>query len=250
MSLLGIIGGSGLTEFDEIKLLEEKKLNTPYGDPSSTIIIGELEGQQLAFLARHGRPHRIPPHKVNYRANIKAMKMLGVERIIAVNATGGISEQQEAGVISLPDQIIDYTYGREHTYSDSAEVDLQHIDFTYPYSQSLSELLMQAAERCGLKVISGGVYAAAQGPRLETAAEIKRFARDGCDVVGMTGMPEAALARELAIEFACISLVVNKAAGLSEGLITMADIEKVMVSGIRDVKKLINAFCAGLNTTI
>ena len=241
--MLGVIGGSGLADFSELAIIEEKHIETPYGAPSSSVIIGELEGRKLAFMARHGRPHSIPPHQVNYRANIWAYKELGVSEIIAVNATGGISAEQDAGVVSFPDQIIDYTWGRDHTYSDSADVELQHIDFTYPYSQDLRDKLASAAEKISLAAISGGVYAATQGPRLETAAEVKRLANDGCDVIGMTGMPEAALARELSIEFACVSLVVNKAAGLSEGLIAMADIERVMFTGIKDVKALIGAYC-------
>lgn len=244
MSLLGVIGGSGLAEFSELEIIEEKQLLTPYGMPSSTIIIAKLEKRKLVFLARHGRPHAIPPHQINYRANLWALKQLGVDEILAVNATGGISAKQEAGVISLPDQIIDYTYGREHTYSDSAEVSLQHIDFSYPYSQNMRNRLEVAAKKIPMAIITSGVYAATQGPRLETAAEIRRMINDGCDVVGMTGMPEASLARELGIEFACISLVVNKAAGLSEGLITMAEIEKVMLTGIQDVKALIGAYCS------
>jgi 5'-methylthioinosine phosphorylase len=242
--LLGIIGGSGLTEFAELQINSEVFIETPYGKPSAALVKGELHGQSLVFLARHGKPHAIPPHCVNYRANIWALKSLGVSQIIAVNAVGGISAGQESGVISFPDQIIDYTWGRQHTYSDSAEVPLQHVDFSYPYCESLRQKLLQAAQQMQLSVIDHGVYAAVQGPRLETAAEIQRLANDGCDIVGMTGMPEAGLARELSLDYACIALVVNKAAGLSEGIITMAEMQQVMHSGMQQVKTLISAYCS------
>ncbi len=242
--MLAIIGGSGLADFAELQVNEVKTVNTSFGEPSSVITVGQLGERQVAFLARHGSPHVIPPHCVNYRANLWALKELGVTEIVAVNAVGGISEGQDAEVISLPDQIIDYTYGRQHTYSDSAEVPLDHIDFSFPYSQGMCDKLSQAAVNIELPIVAGGVYAATQGPRLETAAEIRRLANDGCDIVGMTGMPEAGLARELGVEYACIALVVNKAAGCSDELITMAEIEKVMSLGMQNVKKLISAYCA------
>lgn len=242
--MLGVIGGSGLSEFSELKVISEELVTTPYGDPSTEIVVAELLGRQIAFLARHGRPHKIPPHRINYRANVWALKSLGVDSILAVNATGGISARQKAGVISLPDQIIDYSYGREHTFSDGAHALLQHIDFTSPYSRRLQEQLLRAAAGIDLTIISGGVHGVMQGPRLETAAEIRRMANDGCDIVGMTGMPEAALASEIGIEYVCISLVVNRAAGLSTGVITMTDMEKVMKSGMQDIKRLIAAFCS------
>lgn len=242
--MLGIIGGSGLTDFPELQHRRERAVETPYGAPSSTIIVGELNQQPVAFLARHGRPHAIPPHCVNYRANIWALKHLGVSEIIAVYAVGGISAAQDTGVISVPHQIIDYTWGREHTYADSAAVPLQHIDFTHPYSETVRQKLLLAAGRAGVPMLDGAVYAAKQGPRLETAAEIRRLANDGCDIVGMTGMPEAALARELALDFAALALVVNKAAGLTDEPLTFSDMEKVMHSGMRQVKALFAAYSA------
>ena len=241
--MLGIIGGSGLTEFSELKVLQEREVITPYGDPSAAIVIAELAGEDLAFLARHGRPHAIAPHQVNYRANIWALKEVGVKELVAVNAVGGISAVQQTGVISMPDQIIDYTYGREMTFCDHPEVDLLHVDLTFPYDESLRLRLMEAAETIQLPVLGYGVHGVTQGPRLETAAEIKRMANDGCDIVGMTGMPEAALARELDLPFACIAIVVNKGAGLSDQLITLEDIHTVLDEGIVDIKHLLKAFC-------
>ncbi len=242
--MLGIIGGTGLADFPELENVQEKIIETPYGLPSSAIILAVYEGQHIAFLARHGRPHRIAPHQVNYRANIWALKELGVKNIIAVNAVGGISDVQDNAVISVPDQIIDYSYGRDMTFCDVADADLLHIDFSYPYSEKLRRALLEAAQLISLSVQPHAVHGITQGPRLETAAEIRRMARDGCDIVGMTGMPEAALARELALDFACVSVVVNKAAGLSAELITMADIHRVLAEGIEDVKKLLKAFCS------
>lgn len=242
--MLGIIGGSGLAEFAGLHMTQQTIIETPYGNPSSALVTGQLHGRPLVFLARHGNPHTIPPHCVNYRANLWALKSLGVTEILAVNAVGGISAGQDAGVISFPDQIIDYTYGRQHTYSDSSTVPLQHIDFSYPYSATMREKLWQVAMQLKQPVIAQGTYAATQGPRLETAAEIRRLAADGCDIVGMTGMPEAALAMEAGIDYACIALVVNKAAGLSPVIITLSDMQEVMHSGMQQVKALITAYCA------
>jgi 5'-methylthioinosine phosphorylase len=241
--MLGIIGGSGLAEFAELEQSRELQLDTRYGAPSSSVIVGTLAGVDVAFLARHGRPHRIPPHKVNYRANILALQELGVEGILAVNATGGISAMQQPGVISIPDQLIDYTHSREHTFWDGTEHPMLHVDFTHPYTDTLRQRLIRAASEIGLVVVTQGVYGVMQGPRLETAAEISRMAKDGCDVVGMTGMPEAGLAREAGVDYAAISLVVNRAAGLAPGLITLEEIERVMVSGMVSVKQLIEACC-------
>lgn len=241
--MLGIIGGTGLNELPGIKQVEEKLLTTAYGMPSSSLITGHLQGMAVAFLARHGRPHCIPPHAINYRANLMALKQAGVQQIVAVNAVGGISEAQQSGVLTIPDQIMDYTWGRAHSFSDSAKVDLQHVDFTWPYSASLREKLLQAAVQAGVPVVDGAVHGVMQGPRLETAAEIRRLARDGCDIVGMTGMPEAALARELGLDYACISVVVNRAAGLSDELITMDAITAVTQHSMIFVRQLLVALC-------
>lgn len=244
--MLGIIGGTGLNELLGVNHAEEKLISTPYGMPSSTLLMGNMAGLNIAFLARHGRPHCIPPHAINYQANIKALKDAGVKWVIAVNAVGGISDVQQAGVLSVPDQIIDYTYNRAHTYSATAKDPLEHVDFTWPYSEFLREVLLTAAADSGIHLHDGGVHGVMQGPRLETAAEIRRLARDGCDIVGMTGMPEAALARELGLDYACISVVVNRAAGLNDEPITMAAIHEVTQRSMVQVTRLLQAACKRL----
>ena len=239
--MLAIIGGSGLTAYPELHICESVSRSTPYGEASVAVQLGELGGKPVAFLARHGQPHRIPPHKVNYRANLYLLQSLGVTEIIAVNAVGGIGEAYAAGVICVPDQIVDYTYGREHTFSDSAAVPLLHCDFTEPYSEPLRQRLLAAARTLNEPIVENGVYAAVQGPRLETAAEIRRLANDGCDLVGMTGMPEAGLARELALDYACLAVVANKAAGCSDEPITIEQIHRVMDAAQARVRALIRA---------
>lgn len=234
-----VIGGTGFTQFESLNVVETKTLSTPYGEASGVLELLELPNGQVAFLPRHGHPHRIPPHKVNYRANIWALKQLGVKRIIAVNAVGGITPLMQAGVICIPDQIVDYTSGREHTYYDGSDDALDHVDFTFPYSAYLRVALQESAERLGIPVVSGGVYAATQGPRLESIGEITKLERDGCDIVGMTGMPEAGLARELGLDYVCISLVVNPAAGKSDALITMDDIKRVLDAGMGQVRQIV-----------
>ena len=239
MQKIGIIGGTGLLHMPGLAIRDTLTVETPYGATSSTLTTGLLNSVELVFLARHGNPHRLPPHKINYRANLWALQNVGVDHIIAVNAVGGIHPKMGPGHINIPDQIVDYTYGREHTFSDSTEVPLHHIDFTFPYNRMLRTHIASAAKKLKLNFSDTGVYAATQGPRLESPAEINRLERDGCDIVGMTGMPEAALARELGLFYASIALVVNMAAGRSETEITMADIERVLATGMQDVLKLI-----------
>lgn len=239
---LGIIGGSGLYCLDELVVRETRTPVTQWGEPSSPLIVGsfkESPRSEVVFLPRHGENHQLPPHKVNYRANIAALRDQQVSAIYAVNVVGGINREMCPGDLVIPDQIIDYTWGREHTYSDGVDAALQHIDFTSPYDQTLRDDLLQQAIALGFQVHAGGVYGATQGPRLETAAEIVRMERDGCDIVGMTGMPEAALARELDIPYASLALVVNMAAGLGEEEITMAQISKVIDSGMVKVRQLL-----------
>jgi 5'-methylthioinosine phosphorylase len=191
------------------------------------------------FLARHGKGHQIPPHAINYRANIDALKRAGVDALVAVNAVGGISERFVTGVIAIPNQINDYTWGREHTFFDGSNGKVEHIDFSYPYSQDLRSRLANAAVDADIAFEDYGVYAVTQGPRLETASEISRLARDGNDIVGMTAMPEASLAREAGIEYASIALVVNPGAGLSDNIITMEDIQTVIDTGMLQVKSIL-----------
>lgn len=242
---IGIIGGSGFTCFDELKIKQRLNCSTPWGEPSSPLMLGVIgsstESSEVVFLARHGDAHQLPPHKVNYRANIAALRDQQVSAIYAVNVVGGINIEMCPGDLVIPDQIIDYTWGREQTYSDGPDAKLQHVDFTNPYDQSLRDKLLQQAIVLGLQVHSGGVYGATQGPRLEAAAEITRMARDGCDIVGMTGMPEAALARELDVPYASLALVVNMAAGLGDDEITMDKIHQIIDTRMVDVRRLLAA---------
>lgn len=240
MSLIAIVGGTGLTELDGLEITESRVVETPYGTPSAPLEFGRFGQKDVLFLARHGKGHTVPPHQVNYRANIQALKQVGVQDIIAVNAVGGINPAMVAESLVVPDQIVDYTWGREFTFADKGNV--IHVDFTYPYTESLRQGLLSAAARLGLSVHAGGVYAATQGPRLESIAEINRLERDGCDIVGMTGMPEASLAREAELNYACLSLVVNMAAGRSEGIITMEDIERAIKNGMGNARALIAGF--------
>jgi 5'-deoxy-5'-methylthioadenosine phosphorylase len=240
--MIGIIGGTGLTQLGELEVLESKWIDTPFGEPSAALTFGRIAGKDVVFLARHGDPHQIPPHKINYRANLSALQQAGVTEIIAVNAVGGIHQALGPAEVAIPDQIIDYTHGREHTIYDTSSSDLDHIDFTFPYSENIRTLLLNASNKAGVNVLEGGIYGATQGPRLETAAEIKKYKRDGCDLVGMTGMPEASLAREFNIDYACLALSVNWAAGLSDSIITMDDIHQAIDQGIGKVHKILNAY--------
>jgi len=214
MSLdLAIIGGTGLYKFSGLENVERRTLATPFGAPSDDIVLGTLAGKRVAFLARHGENHTLAPHRVNYRANVWALQHLGARRVIGVNAVGGIRDDMGPRVIAIPDQIIDYTHGRYDSFCDVEGAKVEHVDFTEPYSVALRGELLAAARGAGIAIIDGGCYGATQGPRLETRAEITRMRRDGCDLVGMTGMPEAALARELNLDYACLALVANWAAG-------------------------------------
>ena len=216
--MLAIIGGTGLTQLENLKISRRLIVRTPYGEPSQPLIFGEISGREVIFLARHGNGHTIPPHEVNYRANIYALHLQGVTEIAAVATVGGIHKNLFPGSIAMPHQIIDYTYGRKNTFYDGVELPVKHIDFTDPYCITLREKWRKAARSIDEPLIEEGVYAAMQGPRLETAAEINRLERDGVTMVGMTGMPEAALARELSISYAVICPVANYAAGREDSL--------------------------------
>ncbi|MDD5411170.1 MAG: S-methyl-5'-thioinosine phosphorylase [Methylobacter sp.] len=244
MTKLAIIGGTGLTQLGDLKIIKREQLKTPYGSPSAEFITGELNQQEVIFLARHGNPHTIAPHKINYRANIWGLKQLGVEHIIAVAAVGGITAEMVPAHIAIPDQIIDYSYDRQHTFFEHEKDGLTHIDFTYPYNQKLRSRLITAAAQANIKISPLGTYGCTQGPRLETAAEIQRMERDGCDLVGMTGMPEAALAKELDMDYASISVIANWAAGKTEGEITMVEIEQHLHVGMANTAELLKAFIA------
>jgi len=240
--LLAVIGGTGLTELEGLKIVEERALDTNWGKPSAPLMFGEYEGRRIVFLARHGNPHRIPPHQVNYRANIQMLRDVGATDILAVNAVGGIHPSMGPAHVNIPDQVIDYTSGRDHTFFEGDLMEVTHIDFTYPYERELRAQLIAAAQAAGVLVTTAGVYGCTQGPRLETAAEIARMERDGCDTVGMTGMPEAALAAEAQIRYASLALVVNWAAGKSDHIITMDEIYEAIRVGMTSVKQILAQF--------
>lgn len=241
MHKLGIIGGSGLTRLKALEVERQEIVGTPYGDPSAPLTFGRFDGGSVVFLPRHGGAHTIPPHRVNYRANLWALKNAGVERVIGMAAVGGITAPLAPGMLCVPDQVIDYTWGREHTLFETDLASVTHVDFTEPYCESLRRDLLQAAAAVGVALHDGGTYGATQGPRLESAAEIRRLEHDGCDMVGMTGMPEAALARELGLCYASLALSVNWAAGKSDGPITMAEIEHHLETGMAEARKVLAA---------
>jgi len=237
---IAVIGGTGLySMMDDFEMTHQEIINTPYGETSGPLVFGQLQGKEVVFLARHGFTHRLPPHRINYLANIWMLKKVEVEKIISVNAVGSINQNCAPESMVIPDQIIDYSWGREHTFYAEDLTRVVHIDFTHPYTESLRQTLIQAGKNCESNLIDGAVYACTQGPRLETAAEVKRLGKDGCDLIGMTGMPEAALARELSIDYASISVVANWAAGINGDEISMDQIERHMQKGMEKVKKLI-----------
>jgi 5'-methylthioinosine phosphorylase len=236
---VALIGGTGLTALDTLKITHRETLSTPYGEPSSPLTFGELHGRAVAFLARHGSRHTLPPHRINYRANLWALHRIGARQVIAVAAVGGIRADMTPGVLAFPDQLVDYTWGRHCTFFEDNLTQVTHIDFTEPYCGELRERLIQTARALGLDARESCTYAAVQGPRLETAAEIRKLERDGCDIVGMTGMPEAALARELGLRYAACAVVANRAAGKVPGAITLAEIERNLIGGMDKVKTLL-----------
>jgi len=244
--MLAIIGGSGLSKLGNMEVTQRKIMRTPYGEPSGALTFGRIAAKDVVFLARHGYGHTIAPHQVNYRANLWALKETGADAVVSVASVGGIRNDLGPGVLVLPDQIIDYTWGRASTFFEGVGAPVNHIDFTEPYSAPLRRRLLAAAARCGEPIVDGGVYAATQGPRLETAAEITRLERDGADVVGMTGMPEAALAREVSLEYAAINLVANYAAGRgdSEHAVPLDRIEAVLAESMGRVRRIIEALCS------
>ena len=239
-----IIGGSSLTTLEQLENPKIITVDTEYGASPANIVTGEFNGSQVAFLARHGADYETPPHLINYKANIKALKDLGVEKILAVNTVGGIHPDMPAGAIVIPDQLIDYTWGRESTYS--AQGNVIFIEFEQPFTETLRQGLLNAGTEAEIAVTDFGVYGCTQGPRLETAAEINRLERDGCDLVGMTASPEAALARELEIDYASICLVVNPAAGRADRPISMDEVAKVAAVGMVKVVQLLEQIVSKL----
>ena len=245
---LAIIGGTGVYALGELADVETRQPDTSYGAPSGPIRIGTLEGKRVAFLARHGEGHALPPHKINYRANLAALKALGASRVLALNTVGGISERFGPRVLACPDQLIDYTWGRISTLCEESGSDVLHVDFGDPYTPSLRARVIAAAAQGGVALVEGGCYGATQGPRLETKAEIARMRRDGCDLVGMTGMPEAGLARELRLDYACLAIVANWAAGAGpnvDEVITLQDVLDNVRAAMDGVPRLLRSLLAG-----
>jgi 5'-methylthioinosine phosphorylase len=211
--MLAIIGGRGLTQLTNLEITHQQVMRTPYGEPSGAFLFGTLNQHEVIFLARHGYGHTIPPHLVNYRANLWALREHGASKIISVATVGGIRADLKPGVIVVPDQIIDYTHGRDATFFEARDKPFSNTDFTFPYSASLRGQILRSAQTIQQPCVDGAVYAATQGPRLDSIAEINRYERDGADMVGMTGMPETALAKELELDYAAIAVVANYAAG-------------------------------------
>ena len=241
---LALIGGTGLTDLDG--QAETITIETPYGRPSAPIRVVSSEPVRLLFLPRHGSPHRFPPHRVNYRANVWALKQAGADHVLAVSAVGGMGEAYVPGALVAPDQLIDYTWGREHTYSDSGDTELAHVDFTWPYAGPLrTELLLVAAEN-GISLIDGGCIGVFQGPRLESAAEIRRARNDGCHMAGMTSLPEAGLARELGLDYAGLAVVSNFGAGITGESLSEDDIAETLREPMQRVRSLVKALAQQL----
>ncbi len=238
--MLAIIGGSGLTRLSTLSVAHREVVRTPYGEPSSALLFGQIAGRDAVFLARHGHGHTIPPHRVNYRANLWALKNCGVTAVLAVASVGGIRDAHPGDLV-VPHQLIDYTHGRDLSFFDGGDQKVVHVDFTHPYTPELRARCLAAAAAAGIGLVDGGVYGAVSGPRLETAAEIDRMDRDGATLVGMTGMPEAALARELELPYAAICVVVNHAAGRGESAqqISLDGMLRVLESGMEKVRTLL-----------
>ena len=244
--MLAILGGSGLAQLSTLAETRRIAVRTAFGEPSGPLTLGRIGGSEVIFLARHGDAHSIPPHQVNYRANIQALKDAGATQIASVATVGGIRREFAPGALVVPHQIIDYTWGRASTFFEGPGAKVTHIDFTEPYSGALRARILVAARACGEAVADGGVYATTQGPRLETAAEIRRLERDGADLVGMTGMPEAALAREAGLEYAAIAVVANHAAGKGDSAhaISLDAIEAVLQQAMQRVRRILERLAA------
>ncbi len=232
MTTLAIIGGTGLTRMEDLEVTRREMVKTPYGAPSCPLVFGELGGVEVVFLPRHGTAHRIPPHRVNYCANIWALNNVGIKKIIAVGAVGGIHTDCTVGSLVVPDQIIDYTYDRESTFFDGGDDPVEHIDFSYPYNEELRGLLIAGGKSVDdVNIVESGTYGATRGPRFDTAAEARRMQHDGCTIAGMTGMPEASLAAELKIDYACLGVVINRAAGIDNSAIDVAELPTKIEQG-------------------
>ncbi len=242
-----VIGGSGLAKLSGFEITEREIIRTLYGEPSSPLVSGKLGTESISFLARHGHGHTIPPHKVNYQANIWALKEKGIKNIVAVGAVGAINAAFSDGSLIIPDQLIDYTHSRSHTFFDGESKSVNHIDFTHPYTPKLRQVLIDCANENNIDAKSKATYAVTQGPRLETAAEILKYKNDGADLVGMTSMPEAALARELGMRYALIALVANPAAGLQSSQISIEQVLETLEGNKQKVIDLISCSLSSIN---
>ena len=247
MTKIAIIGGTGLTSIKGFKETGKEVISTPFGEASAPLIQGDLFGQEVCFIARHGTEHTIPPHKINYRANIWLLKNAGIEKVISVNAVGSIRSDMQPSSLIIPDQIIDYTTSRINTFYEEELTNVVHIDFTQPFCEELRQSIINVANAKKIEIISEGTYAATEGPRLESAAEVNRLERDGCHLIGMTCMPEAALAREQELCYASISVVANLAAGRGTEDLNMDMIEKNLNEGMEHAHQLIDAVIRTLN---
>ncbi len=239
MVQLAILGGTGLTSLHNLEILRREVVHTPYGEPSGALTFGNLCGSEVVFLARHGYGHTIPPHMVNYRANLWALKNAGIQQVISICAVGGIRSDIGPRSLVIPDQVIDYTWSRHHTFFEKDLTHVTHIDFTRPYCEDMRAALVAGAASAGVEVQQGGTYGATQGPRLESAAEIDRMERDGCDMVGMSGMPEVALAKELGLCYAACAVCANRAAGRGEEIIDIGAIEATLEESMAQVRLLL-----------
>lgn len=246
MGHLAVIGGSGFSAMPELDIVDSRPVETSCGRPSGNLIRGRLAGREVLFLSRHGAGHTIPPHRVNYRANIRALSDAGADRVVGLAAVGGIADDCRPLALCVPDQIIDYTHGRDSTFHDGADGNVVHVDLSSPYSSSLRSHLLESGRILGIPIRDGGTYGVTQGPRLETAAEIGRLQRDGCDLVGMTAMPEAALARESGMRYATLAFVVNWAAGKSDGPIGMDEIKANLDRCSAVVQRLVRCLASRL----
>lgn len=241
---LAVIGGTGLYALDELDAVETHRVETRWGAPSDVITVGTWQGCRVAFLARHGRDHKLAPHRVNYRANLAALKELGARTVIGVNAVGGVRADMPPQALVLPDQLIDYTDGRASSFSDAEGETVVHIDFSEPYSAGLRQSLAAAARAAGVPLVGDGCYGCTQGPRLETIAEVRKLQRDGVDLIGMTGMPEAALAREANLDYACLAVVANWAAGIGGSEpISLDEIYAHLKIGMAHARSVLAAWC-------
>jgi len=245
---IAVIGGTGVYALGELVDVESHQPVTAYGAPSGPVRVGTYAGKRVAFLARHGEGHSLPPHKINYRANLAALKAVGATRVLALNTVGGITDRFGPRVLACPEQLIDYTWGRVSTLCQEPGTDVLHVDFGDPYTSSLRAEIVSAAKNAGVALVDGGCYGATQGPRLETKAEIARMRRDGCDLVGMTGMPEAGLARELGLDYACLAIVANWAAGAGpdpDEVITLQDVLDNVAAAMDGAARVLRAMLGG-----